>query len=132
MTRQGAEAHWLYIIASGDAEVHVTVDGKTQHVATLHTGDFFGEMGMMTGEPRAATVVAKTDVKCYRLGKEDFQDILRNRPEIAEDIATTLARRHVELDLIREEVSEEARNERVKQTQGDFLDRIRGFFGLGG
>src|SRR3984893_18318599 len=58
MTRQGAEAHWLYVITRGDAEVWVSVDGSvtSEIVATLHTGDFFGEGGMMTGEPRKATV----------------------------------------------------------------------------
>ena len=131
ITRQGADAHWLYIIASGDAEVHVTVDGKAQHVATLHTGDYFGEMGMMTGEPRSATVFAKTDVKCYRLGKEDFHDIVHNRPEIADDIAHTLARRRLELEMIQGKISEEMRNQRMQETKGDLLGRIRGFFGLG-
>ena len=131
ITRQGADAHWLYIIASGEADVHVSVDGKSKHVATLHPGDYFGEMGMMTGEPRSATVFAKTDVKCYRLGKEDFHDIVHNRPEIAEDIAHTLARRRLELEMIQGKISEEMRNQRMQETKGDLLGRIRGFFGLG-
>src|SRR2546423_5254012 len=71
MTRQGAEAHWLYIITRGDAEVRVSVDGKlSETIATLHGGDFFGEMGMMTGEPRTATVVALSDGECYRVDKD--------------------------------------------------------------
>src|SRR5258708_2314604 len=63
ITRQGAEAHWLYVITKGDAEVRVSVDGSatSEAVATLHSGDFFGEMGMMTGAPRAATVTALTN-----------------------------------------------------------------------
>jgi small-conductance mechanosensitive channel/CRP-like cAMP-binding protein len=130
ITRQDTEAHNLYMIANGDATVHVTVEGKTDHVATLHAGDYFGEMGMMTGAPRFATVMAQTDVKCYRLAKTDFEDILHRRPEIAADIAETLARRRVELEMVREEVSEEVRKERVKQTHGDVLDRIRSFFGI--
>ncbi|HYJ45555.1 MAG TPA: mechanosensitive ion channel family protein, partial [Pyrinomonadaceae bacterium] len=53
MTRQGAEAHWLYIMTRGDAEVRIGVDGNlNKKVAELHAGDFFGEMGLMTGEPR--------------------------------------------------------------------------------
>jgi CRP-like cAMP-binding protein len=130
ITRQGTEAHNLYMIASGDAQVHVTVEGKTDQVATLHAGDYFGEMGMMTGSPRFATVTAATDVKCYRLAKSDFEGILQRRPEIAADIAETLARRRVELEMVREEASEEVRKARVKQTHGDVLDRIRAFFGI--
>jgi small-conductance mechanosensitive channel/CRP-like cAMP-binding protein len=129
LTRQGAAAHWLYILTRGDAEVRVSLDGNlTERVATLHAGDFFGEMGMMTGEPRSATVLALSDVECYRVDKDAFHDILRSRPEIAEDISHMLARRRVELDATREGLNEEARLARMKQHQGDLLRRIRGFF----
>lgn len=131
MTRQGAEAHWLYLITKGDAEVRVSVDGNlSEHVATLNAGDFFGEMGMMTGEPRSATVVALSDVECYRVDKDAFHDILRSRPEIAEDISQVLARRRVELDAAREGLNEEAKRARMSQHQGALLQRIRSFFAL--
>jgi len=131
MTRQGAAAHWLYIITHGDAEVRVSVDGNlSERIATLHQGDFFGEMGMMTGEPRSATVIALSDVECYRVDKEAFHDIMRSRPEIAEDISEVLARRRVELDAVREDLNEEAKRARLRQHQGDLLQRIREFFSL--
>ncbi|MDT5061215.1 MAG: hypothetical protein QOH63_1674 [Acidobacteriota bacterium] len=131
MTRQGAEAHWLYIMTVGDAEVRVAVDGNlNKKVATLHAGDFFGEMGLMTGAPRTATVVAQTNAECYRLDKKSFQDILQRRPEIAEDISHILARRRVELEAVREGLNEEAKLKRMSNTQGDLLRRIRDFFTL--
>ncbi len=132
ITRQGAQAHWLYIIVEGDAAVEVSIDGKTNEVAALHAGDFFGEMGMMTGEPRTASVFARTDVTCYRLGKEAFEDILRRRPAIAEQISLILARRLLELDAVREKVSQESLDDRMRNMQGAFLTRIRDFFGLTG
>jgi small-conductance mechanosensitive channel/CRP-like cAMP-binding protein len=131
MTRQGAEAHWLYVITKGEAEVRVSVDGNlNEHIATLHQGGFFGEMGMMTGQPRAATVIALSAVECYRLDKESFDDILRRRPEIAEDISEVLAQRRVELDAAREDLNEEAKRARLRYHQGDLLQRIRQFFTL--
>jgi CRP-like cAMP-binding protein len=132
MTRQGATAHWLYIMTKGDAEVRITVDDSrlSEKVATLHAGDFFGEMGLMTGVPRSATVIAQTDAECYRLDKDAFNDILRRRPEIAEDISHVLARRRVELEAVREDLNEEAMRQRVRRTQGDLLHRIRNFFTL--
>src|SRR5262245_8811690 len=131
LTRQGAEAHWLYMLTRGDVEVRVTADGNIrEHVATLHQGDFFGEMGMMTGEPRSATVIALSDVECFRLDKDAFQDILHQRPEIAEDISHVLALRKVGLDAVREALSEEANLTRMNEHQGRFLLRIRSFFGL--
>lgn len=132
MTRQGAEAHWLYIITKGHAEVRVSIEGgPSKKVATLGEGDFFGEMALMTGEPRLATVVALTDSECYRLDKEGFDQILRRRPEIAEDISHVLARRSVELEAAREGLNEEAKRLRMQGRQGDMLRRIRQFFTLG-
>jgi CRP-like cAMP-binding protein len=132
MTRQGAQANWLYMIVEGEVEVRVSVDGMSKKVAMLHAGDYFGEMGLMTGEPRTATVIAHTDVKCYRLGKEAFQGILQRRPELAEQISETLAQRRVELDSIKEEISREAYREHMLKTQNALLRRIRDFFGLPG
>lgn len=131
MTKQGAQAHWLYLVVEGEAEVLITIDGKSEKVATLKAGDYFGERGLMTGEPRSATVVALTDVKCYRLDKDAFKDILHSRPELAEDISCTLARRQVELQAIREELNEEVKRQRMHKAQHEFLHNIREFFRLG-
>jgi small-conductance mechanosensitive channel/CRP-like cAMP-binding protein len=132
ITRQGAQAHWLYIILDGEAEVEVSVEGQSNHVATLRGGEFFGEIGMMTGEPRRATVNARTDVTCYRLGKEGFEGILHRRPEIAEQISVILARRRVELDAVREQVSQEALRKQMSKVQGALFCRICEFFGING
>jgi small-conductance mechanosensitive channel/CRP-like cAMP-binding protein len=131
MTRQGAEAHWLYVITRGEAEVRVSGNANlSERIATLGPGDFFGEMGMMTGEPRRATVVALSEVECYRLDKESFNDIIQRRPEIAERISEILARRSVELEAVREDLNEGARQIRMRDRQSDLLKRIRGFFRL--
>jgi small-conductance mechanosensitive channel len=132
MTHQGAQAHWLYVMISGEAEVRVCVDstGPSEKIATLHGGDFFGEGGMMTGEPRKATVIALSDVKCYRINKDSFDDILRRRPEIAEDISHVIAQRRVGLDAAREDLSEEAKRALLERHQVDLLERIRSFFAL--
>ncbi|MGA9772066.1 MAG: mechanosensitive ion channel family protein [Blastocatellia bacterium] len=131
MTKQGAQAHWLYLVVDGEAEVQLDIDGKIEKVATIRGGDYFGEMGLMTGEPRTATVIAQTDVKCYRLDKDALKDILHSRPEIAEDISHTLARRRVELEAIREELNEEVKRQRMNKAQNEFLHSIREFFRLG-
>jgi small-conductance mechanosensitive channel len=132
IARQGTESHCLYIVTAGSAEVRLTVDSGnvTRTVATLGPGDFFGEMGLMTGDPRAASVFASTDVQCFRLDKEDFMDVLHRRPEIAEAISQILAERRVGLESAREHLTDEARKLRLKKTQGDLLQRIRNFFTL--
>ena len=132
MTRQGAQADCLYIIAEGEAEVRVAAEGSglSKNVAALHAGDFFGEMGLLTGEPRTATVVARTNVQCYRLDKDAFLEILFRRPQVAEEISYLLARRRAELDAVREGLNEEAMRQRMQSAKGDLLQRIRKFFRL--
>jgi len=129
ITRQGAVAHWLYLLLAGEAEVWVETPEAPRHsVAMLGAGQIFGEMGMMTGEPRRATVTAKTDVECYRLDKAAFQDIIRSRPAIAEDISRVLASRVGGLRHAAEEAQAEAAA--LRERHESLLQRVRSFFGL--
>ena len=130
MTHQGATAHWLYIIASGEAEVWRDTPGGRLLLTRLAAGQFFGEMGLMTGAPRSATVVAATDVECYRLDKAGFEDVLRRRPELAQHISELLARRQQENEARLAGLAP-ARPEAERNGRGaQLLERMREFFGL--
>jgi CRP-like cAMP-binding protein len=132
ITRQGAVAHWLYLITDGSAEVRLHVEGCPDRVvATLKAPDFCGEMGLMTGEPRTATVVATSDVECYRLDKETFHKILEDRPEIAEEISGLLAERRIKIAAAIHDTEEGDPADRLSREQDRLLGTIRGFFGLG-
>ncbi|HEY0191028.1 MAG TPA: mechanosensitive ion channel family protein, partial [Kofleriaceae bacterium] len=94
ITRQGATGHWLYVLTSGRAEVQADAgpDGAGKiRIAQIAAPDFFGEMSLMTGEPRSADVVALEDVECFRLGKETFETVVLARPVIAEELSVKLA-----------------------------------------
>jgi small-conductance mechanosensitive channel/CRP-like cAMP-binding protein len=132
ITKQGAVAHWLYILCAGSVEVRRHLEGAplAKKVATITAPGFFGEMGLLTGEPRGADVVATTDVECYRLDKEGLERILHDRPEVAEQMAHTVARRQVELESVLEELDEQARRARMARAQTHILDSIQSFFGL--
>ena len=127
ITRQGAVAHWLYLIESGVAEVWLEEQGRRTHISTLPAGSVFGEMGMMTGAPRASTVTAKTDVECWRLDKKAFEGILHSRPDIADEITTIIVNRRNELDLVRDSANAAPATASQREL---VLARIRGFFGL--
>jgi CRP-like cAMP-binding protein len=99
-------------------------------VARLKPGDFFGEMGLMTGGERVASVVALSDVSCYRVDKHDFEEILVRRPEIADDVGRILAKRKAELEAVREGLNEEVMRQRMRNSQTDLIQRIRRFFTL--
>jgi CRP-like cAMP-binding protein len=87
-------------------------------------------MSLLTGEQRAASVVALTDVDCYRVGKNAFEEILNRRPEIADDLADVLSQRRVELAAVRENLDGESKRRQLDAERFDLLGRIRGFFGL--
>ncbi|MEZ4314180.1 MAG: cyclic nucleotide-binding domain-containing protein [Polyangiaceae bacterium] len=91
---------------------------------------FFGEMGLMTGEPRMATVTARTAVDCYRLDKEGFRKIMAQRPEVAADISAVLAQRKVELEQALETCDAAAKEKRLAETRGELLGAIKKFFAL--
>lgn len=130
MTRQGAEGHWLYMMCSGEASVRVATEGVEKEIACLGPGNFFGEMSLMTGARRTATIVATTDVECYRLDKHAFQDVIRERPELAEGISAILARRKAGLTAAQEGMDHEARERRLAEDKRAILRKIRDFFGL--
>jgi small-conductance mechanosensitive channel/CRP-like cAMP-binding protein len=128
---QGAAVHHLYVLTRGTVEVRVATDGlPSRAVAQLQAPDFFGEMGMLTGEVRKATVVALTEIECWRLEKERFQEVLQARPKIAEEIAGTLAARDVELMAVKENLSEEAKRLRLQAEHGSLLAKMQRFFGI--
>ena len=91
---------------------------------------FLGEMGLMTGEPRTADVIAITDVECYRLDKPGLARILEERPEIAEMFSKTIAKRRGELLAAAEDIDEEAKRLRLESDEGHILGPDPDFFGL--
>ncbi len=131
ISKQGATAHWLYIVVSGEAEVYLELAGGGKHVLRdLGRGSFFGEMGLMTGAPRSATVMAKTDVECYRVDKEMFEEILHGRPAIAEEMSQIMAVRKAEQDIALKDISAETAHAAIPQQRSEILATIRRFFGL--
>jgi hypothetical protein len=92
LVRQGQPGDSFYIIVNG--RVSVRVDDR--EVATLSDRDHFGEMSLMTGEPRMATVVAMADTQVLVIDRHCFESVLRANPAIAGELSTQLERIHVE------------------------------------
>jgi len=131
ITRQNAAAHWLYVLTKGEVEVRIRSENGVEKIVTrLHAPNVFGEMGVVTGEPRSASVIAATEVECYRLDKEAFQRVLKVRPQIMESVSGVMARRRVELATVREGLNADQRKERVKEERNRILASLQTFFGL--
>lgn len=131
ITRQGAVAHWLYIVASGEVDVlWESPSGERRPIRHLPAGSVFGEMGLMTGAPRAATVVAATDVECYRLDKAGFEDIIHARPELAESMSHILSERLQQIEAEQDEYRRRRSDSERAEHRAAIVQRIRDFFGL--
>ena len=132
IAKQGTPAqHWLFIIISGEAEVYLEgAGGEKRILNVLSNGAFFGEMSLMTGSPRVASVIAKTDVECYRLDKEAFEEILLARPGIAEEVSHVLVARRMQLDSALQNLDDEAKHKVIHHQHSEVLATVKRFFGL--
>ncbi|MFN0164309.1 MAG: cyclic nucleotide-binding domain-containing protein [Burkholderiales bacterium] len=131
ITRQGNVAHWLYILTAGEADIVVDTEGhERRFVSTLGAGSFFGEAGLLTGAPRAATVIARSNADCYRLDKAGFEDVLRSRPAIADEMSRVMASRQIALAAaVHADGPPHAAH---ASAAAEWLARIRAFFAIGG
>ena len=132
-TRQGEPSDWLYILARGQVGIFrdgdPTAQGR-QRLAKLAAPAFFGEMGLLTGQARTATVVAESELLCYRLDKHGFEAIIQARPELAVAMSQTVAARQAANDATLASLSAEARARATGTRAGELVRRIRQFFGL--
>ena len=84
--KQGDVGDLFYMIDYGSVAVSVQKGSKTQTVARLNPGQFFGELALLNNEPRAATVVATENTCLFYLSKKEFLSVLQNVPELGEEI----------------------------------------------
>ena len=92
--RKGDESDAAYLITQGQVEiVQVRRDGRSEAIAVLNRGEYFGEMGAIDDKPRSATAMAKGLVSCMSVGRDEFMDMLLNRPQESIDILKVLFER---------------------------------------
>jgi CRP/FNR family transcriptional regulator, cyclic AMP receptor protein len=89
IVREGTRAHSFFVVVDGRARV----ERGGVVTASLVAGDGFGEMALLDGEPRSASVVAETDVAAVRIAADPFRALLRREPAIAIALLRTLSLR---------------------------------------
>ncbi len=105
IVREGEPGDALYVLTSGRARVFRTGEsGEEVPLNTLHAGDEFGEMALLQGGARTATVRCSTDVTVLRLEKQDFQELMSEIPDLRDYIE--LRMRHRSLHNFLHEFSE--------------------------
>jgi small-conductance mechanosensitive channel/CRP-like cAMP-binding protein len=131
LIEQGAEAQSMFILVEGEARVVVERNGGQAHVALLRSGDCFGEMSLLTGEKRSATVIANRDCEAVEIGKPVLAQSLKENPELLHKLSELLAQRQMENEGVLARQAEpqifQATEAAYKET---FADRLRQFFEL--
>ncbi|HVH45252.1 MAG TPA: mechanosensitive ion channel family protein [Labilithrix sp.] len=124
---EGETSAEMFIIDTGQVAVEILRAGRAMAVARLGPGKFFGEMGLMTGEVRRATVRALSECEVIVVGRDAFQRTIASVPDVVEKMSSLLAVRQAELEAVADQRPSiepmQARSQRL-------ISQIKGFFKL--
>ena len=125
--REAVHGTQLFILKSGSIRISKnTASGDTIEIDRIQSPGFVGEMSLLTGAPRSATVSALEPTKCYVVDKVALSLVLKNSPELTAAISDVIGARHMHqaTSMAAADVSV------ANQEKGDLLERIRDFFRL--
>ena len=125
--KRGDAGGSMFIVSRGRVDVRLPqASGGTQQVAVLEPGNYFGEMALFTGEPRAADVYALDEVEVLEIRKAAIEPLMHDNAQLAEAISRRVAERQAELIAHARAVPEEE----TRQQSANILRRIKRFFSL--
>ena len=129
---EGADGDSMFILLRGAAQVSVSKNGSTIPVARLRSGDCFGEMSLLTGEKRSATVKAEGDCYVMEISKDVMGDVVRDSPECLKVLSELLAKRKMETEGILKDAASSSAEQAAKQREytATFLKGLKTFFAL--
>jgi small-conductance mechanosensitive channel/CRP-like cAMP-binding protein len=123
--RAGDEGSSMFVVHGGRVSVQVTDNGgKPRTVAVLKDGDFFGEMALFTGEPRAANVVALEETEVLEIGHQAMKHLFDTNPDLVDSLSHIIAERKVGLNAKAENGGD------IKVESEGIMASIKRFFGF--
>jgi len=130
IVEQGEVSASMYIVAEGLLYVYIRQAESSApiKVAELVPGQFFGEMALLTGEARSATVTAETDALVYEITKEDMELLLEKRPEIAEQLARLVAQYRLHDAEVMRNLPTAQQEVEVQNFTAQLMEKMRRFF----
>ncbi len=124
IVQEGAPGQSMYVVADG--RVHVLLESSKTRVATIERGGYFGEMSLLTGDPRTATVVADGGGRLLEIDADAFRYLGDLSPHTVEQVGVAAATRRAELNAARAT----AKSAAVVEPPANFLARMRRFLKL--
>ncbi len=94
LVTEGDESTHLYILRKGTASAYLNnEDGRQVNLNYMHEGDYFGELSLLDGKPRSASVMTVTDCEIILISKTSFHELINAHPDFAMLLLTELTRR---------------------------------------
>jgi small-conductance mechanosensitive channel/CRP-like cAMP-binding protein len=122
IVRQEQPGGSAFVVASG--RVRVVIGVERHEVAVTSAGGYFGEMSLLTGDPRSATVEAVEDCSVVEITADAFRRVVMQNPAVLEVITADVARRRAELAAARDAAAQQSRAPELPQS---LLARVRRF-----
>ena len=131
LVQQGDSGDSLFIITNGKVDVSVSdAAGRKTHLADLQAGDYFGEMSLLTGEPRSASVIAIAETEVIVVEKRGMAELLEQESSIIEPLSAMLNKRLEDLSgRVTDQKAKEDKSDQIER-KDHLLGRIRDFFGI--
>ncbi|MDQ2868968.1 MAG: mechanosensitive ion channel family protein, partial [Verrucomicrobiota bacterium] len=131
LIEEGVEGDSMFVLLRGNANVSIAKNGGALPVATLASGDCFGEMSLLTGEKRTATVRADSDCYIMEIGKAEMSEIIHDSPQCLEQLSALLAQRKMETEgIVKDAASDDNAAAKKREYSAGFMARLRNFFEL--
>ncbi len=126
IVRQGQKGDSMFVVHRGAVDVQIKEAGaEAKNLRKLREGDFFGEMGLLTGEPRTATVLTDGEAEILEINNLCLKPILEENPELVESLSRIIEERRESFD----KPEEESMPTEIKD-KASLFDSIKKFFGL--
>ncbi len=131
LVRSGDAGDSMYVLVEGLLDVYVDLnkDGQETKVGNIPAGSFLGEMSLLTGEPRSATLRAATECLLYEVTREQVAELLMARPASAEALSEAAAAHRLHDEQARSSMSEEEKAEQRASVASKILGKMKAFFG---
>ncbi len=128
---EGAEGNSMFIVLRGSVHVSVLRNGANIRLGNMRSGDCFGEMSLLTGEPRSATIRADSDCEVLEISKEVMAEVMRDSPQCLTQLSEILAKRKLEGEgILRDTAQPDDSMNKEREYRASFLRRLQTVFEL--
>ncbi len=131
IVRQGSEGTSLFIVAEGLVDIlALDTHGNEKQVTSIEPGNYFGEMSLLTGQVRMASVKTRCETLCFEIDKKALIPILTKKPELLDRISDLMAERRYRLNELYENTEKDNEITEKENFRTGLLNQMKRFFAI--